>query len=100
MRHPADRVKTAPVVEWNAGRDRRIDDDLAVEEPLEIRVNGTAVSVTMRTPGDDFELAVGFLFTERILFRRDDIAHVDYGCDPAGRPSGNVVDVTLPAGRT
>src|SRR3954471_17698494 len=82
MRHFTDRVKTLPVLEWNAGRDRRIDDDLAVEEPLEIRLNGTAVSVTMRTPGDDFELAAGFLFTERIIVHRDDIDRVEYGCGP------------------
>src|SRR3954454_6656725 len=99
MRHLSDRVKTAPVIEWHAGRERRIDDDLAVEEPLEIRLNGVAVSVTMRTPGDDFELATGFLFTERIILRRDDIARVEYGCGADGRPSANVVDVTLHAGK-
>jgi FdhD protein len=99
MRHLTDRVKTTAVVEWNAGRDHRMDDDLAVEEPLEIRLNGTAVSVTMRTPGDDFELAIGFLFTERIIVHRDDIARVEYGRGPDGRASGNVVDVTLHAGR-
>ncbi|MDP6957538.1 MAG: formate dehydrogenase accessory sulfurtransferase FdhD, partial [Planctomycetota bacterium] len=38
-------------------------DSLAVEEPLEIRLKNEAISVTMRTPGDDFELAAGFLFT-------------------------------------
>jgi FdhD protein len=99
MRHLSDRVKTAPVVEWNAGRERRIDDDLAVEEPLEIRLNGVPVSVTMRTPGDDFELATGFLFTERIILRRDAIARVEYGRGPDRRPSANVVDVTLHAGK-
>jgi FdhD protein len=99
MRQLSDRVKTIPVVEWHAGRDRRIEDDLAVEEPLEIRLNGSAVSITMRTPGDDFELAIGFLFTERIILHRDDVARVEYGRGPDARTSGNVVDVTLHAGR-
>ena len=90
--------KTTPVVEWNAGEYRRTDDDLAVEEPLEIRVGGEPVSVTMRTPGDDFELAAGFLFTERIVSCRDDIALVEYGRDPDGQPSSNVVNVTLREG--
>jgi FdhD protein len=93
-------VKTTPVVEWNAEEGRHRQDDVAVEEPLEIRVGGTAVSVTMRTPGDDFELAAGFLFTERIVVGRDDIEQVAYGHGPDKRPSANVVDVTLRAGKT
>lgn len=44
-----------------------LDDALVVEEPLEIRVGDKPVSVTLRTPGDDFDLAAGFLFTESIL---------------------------------
>jgi FdhD protein len=46
---------------------RRQPDDLIVEEPLEIRLDGHLVTTTMRTPGDDFELAVGFCFTEGLL---------------------------------
>ena len=49
-------------------------DRLAVEEPLEIRVNGEAVAVTMRTPGDDEELALGFCLTEGL--RQIGRAHV------------------------
>src|SRR5881275_395886 len=48
-------------------------DDLAVEEPLQIRLAGEDVAVTMRTPGHDFELAVGFLYTEGIIGGREHI---------------------------
>ena len=87
------------IVEWNGGRDRQGEDAVTVEEPIEIRVGGTPVSVTMRTPGDDFELSAGFLFTERIIARRDDIADLAYGRGADRQPSQNVVDVTLRAGK-
>jgi FdhD protein len=56
---------------------------LAVEEPLEIRVNGAPVTVTMRTPGSDVELAQGFLLTEGVIAHRDDVVSVRY-CRNAG----------------
>ena len=59
-------------------------DTVVVEEPLEIRVNGSAITVTMRTPGSDFELAQGFLLTEGLIGRRGDIATVRY-CAGAGQ---------------
>jgi FdhD protein len=73
---------------------------LAVEEPLEIRVNGTAVSVTMRTPGSDVELAQGFLLTEGVIGKRGDIATVQYcrGAGEDGMNTYNVLDVTLADG--
>ena len=51
---------------------------LVVEEPLEIRVNGSPLTVTMRTPGSDIELAQGFLLTEGVVARRDDVLRVQY----------------------
>jgi FdhD protein len=79
-------------------------DTLVVEEPLEIRVNGEPVTVTMRTPGSDIELAHGFLLTEGLIARRDDILAVRY-CRGASEDSSgfaqntyNVLDVTLAAG--
>lgn len=75
-------------------------DTLAVEEPMEIRVGGTALAVTMRTPGNDIDLVHGFLLTEGVIGGRDDVAVARYcaGVDEAGRNTYNVVDVTLAAG--
>jgi len=71
---------------------------LVVEEPLEIRVNGAPVTVTMRTPGSDVELAQGFLLTEGVITRREDVLTVQY-CRGAETEDGtntyNVLDVTL-----
>jgi FdhD protein len=71
---------------------------LAVEEPLEIRLNSAPLSVTMRTPGSDVELAQGFLLTEGIVTQRDDVQAVRY-CRGAAGPDEtntyNVLDVTL-----
>jgi FdhD protein len=55
------------VTRIEGGAPRRVPDELVVEEPLEIRLDGHRVSTTMRTPGNDFELAVGFLHTEGAL---------------------------------
>ena len=49
---------------------------LAVEEPLEIRIDGRPLAVTMRTPGDDIDLVAGFLFTEGVVRAPDDIAEI------------------------
>jgi len=68
-------------------------DLLAAEEPLEIRVDGAPLTVTMRTPGDDIDLAAGFLFTEGLLPRLDDVHEIRM-CDE------NVAAVTLKPGRT
>lgn len=73
---------------------------LVVEEPLEIRVNGTPLTVTMRTPGSDVELAQGFLLTEGVIAHRDDVLTVRYcrGAEADGVNTYNVLDVTLRPG--
>jgi FdhD protein len=73
---------------------------LAVEEPLEIRVNGKPITVTMRTPGSDIELAQGFLLTEGVITAREDVLTVRYcrGSGDDGLNTYNVLDVTLAAG--
>jgi FdhD protein len=70
---------------------------VVVEEPLEIRVNGSPITVTMRTPGSDFELAQGFLLTEHVIARRDDVVEIRYcsGSGPDGASTYNVLDITL-----
>jgi FdhD protein len=73
---------------------------LVVEEPLEIRVNGKPITVTMRTPGSDVELAQGFLLTEGVIGHRDDVVTVRYckGTGPDNLNTYNVLDVTLAPG--
>ena len=71
-------------------------DYLAVEEPLEIRLGGINLSVTMRTPGDDEELVAGFLFSEGIIASADDIEVIARYRGPDGDPDdGNVMNVLL-----
>ncbi|HEY8472354.1 MAG TPA: formate dehydrogenase accessory sulfurtransferase FdhD [Natronosporangium sp.] len=75
-------------------------DTLVVEEPLEIRVGGRPVSVTMRTPGDDFDLVAGFLLTEGIVAEPPELTAMRYcaGTDPDGANTYNVIDATLAPG--
>ena len=61
------------MTEWNDGAVHSQQDSLAAEEPLEIRVDGIPLTVTMRTPGNDVELAVGFLLTEGIIESHDQL---------------------------
>ena len=73
-----------------------IQDSVAVEEPLEIRVRGEAVAITMRTPGHDEELAAGFLLTEGILNRRSDIIEIAHcRSEPEAALTGNILNVFL-----
>ncbi len=91
-------------VKWEGGRVSTACEDLAAEEPLEVRVRGRAITVTMRTPGvaggvdadgmsvEDAELAAGFLLTEGVIRSRRDVERIV----PCGRNEmGNVLDVRL-----
>lgn len=82
------------------GTQRRRPDALAAEEPLELRVGGKALAVTMRTPGRDVELAHGFLLTEGVIGGRKDVQVARYcdGVDDEGRNTYNVLDVALAPG--
>jgi FdhD protein len=70
-------------------------DEIAVEEPLEIRVGGQSVAVVMRTPGHDRELTAGFLITEGILHRIEDVLDMVYCRGDSAEPEENVLDVLL-----
>ena len=71
-------------------------DYLAVEEPLEIRLGGINLSVTMRTPGEDEELVAGFLYSEGVITGADDLDVIARYRDPDGDPDdGNVMNVLL-----
>ncbi len=88
-------VDLTQVSEWNDGTMARKDDYLAAEEPLEIRIGENPLSVTMRTPGHDLELAAGFLFTEGLVQRRDQIVSLENTTDDDAGKRGNVVRATL-----
>lgn len=92
------RIDLTQVFEWREGSLRGIQDYLAAEEPLEIRVHGTPLSVTMRTPGHDLELVAGFLLTEGIVQHREEIASMEEEARGNAEADSNVVHVEL-AGR-
>lgn len=80
-------------------RTERVD-TLAVEEPLELRVGGESLQVTMRTPGDDFDLATGFLLAEGVITKPGDLLNMRYcaGVDENGEQTYNLLDLTLAPG--
>jgi len=86
-------VNRSTVSEWNDGKVRRLPDSLVGEEPLQIQLGKRPLSVTMRTPGNDLELAAGFLFSEGIIRSAKDVANFRYG-NGSGF-DGNVVAVEL-----
>ena len=89
-----------PVIRFTPAGERRRPDTLAAEEPFEIRVDGVPLTVTMRTPGDDVELAHGFLLTEGVVGDREDVLTARYcaGTDDEGANTYNVLDIALAPG--
>lgn len=90
MKDPGLELWPARVVVDGAAQE--LPDPVVVEEPLEIQVNGRPLVVTMRTPGQDAELAAGFLFGEALIERREDLLSL---ADTDACGSGNVVAVRL-----
>jgi len=100
---PGARVRRVPVRRIGAEAVQDVDDVLAVEEPLAIRVaagpESQRVAVTMRTPGDDHDLAVGWLLAEGVIRGRREVLDVSWCVRDEHAPiqAGNVVTVTLNA---
>jgi len=80
------------ILRWQVGaKPASASDELAAEEPLEIRIDNHPISVTMRTPGNDDELAVGFLISEGLLKNRGEVLKIE----PHPRNKKNVINVFL-----
>jgi len=94
------RQATTTLLRWRDGLTTASEDELAVEEPLEIRLRVgegpsaiETIAVIMRTPGADEELAVGFLYSEGLLASADELRVVSSGQDADGLPSPNLLDI-------
>lgn len=85
-------IALTSVEQWQDGKVTRAQDYLAVEEPLEIRIGTTPISVTMRTPGHDLELAAGFLLTEGIIANASELKSLEA---VASASAGNTVVADL-----
>ena len=70
-------------------------DRVAVEEPMEVRVNGSPFAVVMRTPGADRDLAAGFLLAEDVIHDAGEIGLIEYCLDAEDEGRGNVLNVTV-----
>lgn len=92
-------VQSVSITKINELSSQTTDDIIVVEEPLEIRLGfgpmdmreETNVSITMRTPGNDFELATGFLFTEGIIKSGEDILSIKYCTDHQKKNSSTIL---------
>jgi FdhD protein len=89
-------IARRPVLRLTPDGERRRPDSLAVEEPLELRVGGKALAVTMRTPGHDVELAHGFLLTEGVIGSVSDVRDARY-CAAPTHPAGYASSAGLPS---
>lgn len=90
-------IEITQVVEWDNGEAKHVEDYLAGEEPLEMRSGRQRLGVTLRTPGNDAELVAGFLFTEGIISKREEIIAMEAPGDGAGRSADkeNTVRIKL-----
>jgi FdhD protein len=105
---PESPIKRISITKVSDDKSENVPDALAIEEPLEIRLEygprndrrAQNVSVTMRTPGNDAELAAGFLFTEGIVKNNENIAAIEHCFIACAENKKNVIQVTLAEGVT
>jgi FdhD protein len=90
-----ERVMNVQVTHWDEGEQQQREDYLTVEEPFEVRIDGHNLAVIMRTPGNDFELAMGFLLTEGVIAEAGEVLAIEDAIDADGLPLANVVNVSL-----
>jgi FdhD protein len=90
-----ERVMQTSVIHWQEGDYYEREDHLTVEEPFEVRIAHSSLATIMRTPGHDFELALGFLFSEVVIQEASDVLSLEHELDPDGLPLPNVVNVVL-----
>jgi len=90
-----DEVRTRPAFKWREGVARERIEKLAVEEPLEIRLGGRRFTLTMRTPGNDEELAAGFLFAEGFINDANELGEIRRVRGRKGAPEPNAIDIIL-----
>jgi len=93
MARKSRNIELTQVTQWENGNATRAEDYLAAEEPLEMRAGRYSLGVTLRTPGDDEELVAGFLFSEGIISKQEDLVALRMPDDNA--PEKNLVRVTL-----
>ena len=96
-RSPIDpeRVMHVAVTHWQENARQEREDALSVEEPFEVRISHCPLAVIMRTPGHDHELAMGFLYTERIIAQPEEVLGIEDENDGDGLPLANVVNIVL-----
>jgi FdhD protein len=90
-----ERVMQKSVNHWSEQVSEQREEQLTVEEPFEIRIGHRSLAVIMRTPGNDAELALGFLLTEGVIQRYEDVLAIESEMDEDGLPLANVLNITL-----
>jgi formate dehydrogenase assembly factor FdhD len=90
-----DEIREHRTVRWRRGTSSEVEEQIAVEEPLEIRLAGRRFTLTMRTPGHDEDLAAGFLFAEGFINDASELDEIRRVRGRKGAPDPNAIDIIL-----